>query len=132
MCVKTVLVCFFSFLFFFLCVFLVAASENAASSGVSSCAGPGGRIGRRSASRRRTGRVWRPCASGSDVSARPNGRSASRSCPTCTCTASHLQEEGEKRKTGLKKKQKKNPELEFSRSHDLRHSNVSACDRERS
>lgn len=62
---------------------------NVASSGASSCAGRGGRTGRRSASRRRTGRVWRPCVSGNGASARPNGRNASRSCPTYTCTASH-------------------------------------------
>lgn len=66
---------------------------NASSSGVSSCAGQGGRIGRRRVSRRRTGRAWRPCASDSDASARRNGRNASRSCPTYTCTASHLQEQ---------------------------------------
>lgn len=67
-------------------------ANAAASSDVSSCAGPGGRSGRRSGSRRRTGRVWRPCVSGSDESARRNERSASRSCPTCTCRASHLQD----------------------------------------
>jgi len=64
---------------------------NVASSDVSSCAGRGGRIVRRSGSRRHTGRVWRPCVSGSDASAHPNERSASRSCPTYTGTASHLQ-----------------------------------------
>lgn len=68
----------------------------AASFGVSSCAGPGGRIGKRPWSRPHTGRVWRPCASGSDASARRNVRSASRSCPMCTCMASHLH--GDKRK----------------------------------
>lgn len=74
----------------------LSGCANVASSDVSSCAAPGGRIGRRSGSRRRTGRVWHPCVSGSGASARPNGRNASRSCPTYTCTASHLQEEGDK------------------------------------
>lgn len=70
---------------------------NAASSGVFSCAGPSGQIGKRSASRRRTGRAWRPCASGSGASAHLNERNASRSCPTCICTASHLQDREEKK-----------------------------------
>lgn len=74
------------------CVCDVSVCADAASSGVFSCAGRGGRIGKRSASRRRTGRVWRPCASGNDASARPNERSANRSCPTCTCMASHLED----------------------------------------
>lgn len=66
--------------------------QNVASSGVSSCAGQGDPIGRRSVSRRHTGRVWRLCVSCSDVSAHPNEQNASRSCPTYTCTASRLQD----------------------------------------
>lgn len=65
---------------------------RAASSGVSSCAGPGGPIGKRSGSTRRTGRAWLLCASGNDASVHPNGQSASHSFPTCTCRASHLEE----------------------------------------
>ncbi len=74
------------------CLCIHSACENAASSGVSSCAGRGGRIWKRSVSRRRTGRVWHLCASGSDASAHPNERNASHSSPMCTCTASHLQD----------------------------------------
>lgn len=83
------------------CVFVVCmhvhVAMDAASSGVSSCAERGGRIGKRNVSRQRTGRVWRPCASGSDASAHQSVRNASHSCPTCTCTASHLQSGRERR-----------------------------------
>lgn len=76
-------------------------SSGALSSDASSCGAPGGRSGRSCGCRRRTGRAWPPCASGSGASAHRSARTASRSLPTCTCTASHLQHSTHKRRCHL-------------------------------
>lgn len=60
------------------------------SSGGASCAEPGGPSGRSSGCRLRTWTASLQCASCSVGSARLNGRNASRSCPTCSGTASRL------------------------------------------
>lgn len=62
------------------------------SSGVSSCAGPGGRSARSCGCTPHTGRAWPRCASGSGGSARPSARTSSRSLPRCTCRAFHQYE----------------------------------------
>lgn len=61
------------------------------NSGAASCARPGGRSARSSGCRRCIWRVWLRCVSGSVGSARLTWRSASRSSPTCSGTASPLQ-----------------------------------------
>ena len=81
---------------------LVCSGPVRVSSGGASCAGPGDRSGRSSGCRRRTWTVWLRCVSGSVGSARPIGRSASRSSPTYSGTASHLRrdEDGRQQSTG--------------------------------
>ena len=58
--------------------------------GGASCAGPSGPTGRSSGRRTCTGMVWRRCACDNGAWVRRTSRSATRTPPTCTCTASLL------------------------------------------
>ena len=86
-----------------------ACRGNRVSSGGASCEEPSGRSGRSSGCTPRTWRAWRRCASCSDASARPSGRSASRSPPRYTGRASPLQEEEEEeeRREEMKHRERK-------------------------